>query len=192
MAESKRKALKKQVFAYHLKNPDVPYYEYHKKNPNFPKHHNTIAKYIEEMKGLEENQEKIKVTYQKRIEEENNKVFDYISNDTEDTIEALRLMKKALKDKASKAIDDSFTNIKDIAVAYGIVIEKEIAIGDHAIKLKKFELEKRALDLKEKELMVKSNYAANIENNIGAILELVNTSVRMDIDPMQEIKEFTQ
>ena len=146
MAKRETKSqLKKRVFAYYLKHPEVKFYKYYTVDDTFPKSHHTVRKWVNELSDIEENGRKIAEAYQDRIAIENKTVFEYIEEDTQLTVEALQLMKKAIKTKAINAGDDAFTNIKDIAIAYGIVIEKEINLAQLRIKTETLELKKAEL-----------------------------------------------
>lgn len=153
--KTQRDQLKKEVFAFYLKNRDIPFHKYHEINPNFPKHHNTIKRYVEELNSKEENGELIKKTYNEKIIKENKTVFDYLERDSQETIETISILKKAIKGKGLKAEDDLFTSIKDIAITYGIMIEKEVTLNQLAINMQKLDIERKRLNIQEKQLELK-------------------------------------
>ena len=149
---AKNLELKKKVFAYHLANPDVKFYKYHTAHKEFPKSHHTIKKWIKEIEGLEESGERVAKSYKRKVNKENKSVFAFLEADTAATITSIELLKSAIQHKALAAKDDRFTSIKDIAITYGIMIEKEVTIQQLAIDQRKLEIAERQLVLKEKEL----------------------------------------
>ena len=185
MAKSKRNKaqLKKEVFAYHLKYPDTAYSRFNEVNSNWPKHHNTIKSWVEEMYSKSENGQSLEQTYQNKIQKENKNVFEYLENDTALTIETIGIIKQAIKQKAMKAEDDAFTNIKDIAVTYGIIVEKELAIKQHSIKLKELALKERSMDLKERELEAKmANPQAFVVDGFVDVLDRFTARIGKNYD----------
>jgi hypothetical protein len=190
--KSEKLILKKKVFAYYLRNPDVKFHKYHSANREFPKHHATIKKWIEEMKKLEENGEKIEKTYKTKINRENAAVFEFLSQDGELTVELITLLKAALKAKAINAEDDRFTSIRDLATAYGVVIDKEIALNrlnnDAArldIERKRYDLEKEKLQFEREKLEQK---IANPEMFVPKVI--INNDAPMHEKPDMSIEKY--
>ena len=97
------------------------------------------------------NNQEVQQKAQEKKEENTQDMLQYLESKKEDKKRVIELCFKALKDKL--ASPDMFTSIRDIAMVYGIIVDK---------------------DLKIKEIEATKNNVENINKNISNIANLLN------------------
>ena len=97
------------------------------------------------------NNQEVQQKAQEKKEENTQDMLQYLESKKEDKKRVIELCFKALKDKL--ASPDMFTSIRDIAMVYGIIVDK---------------------DLKIKEIEATKNNVEDINKNISNIANLLN------------------
>lgn len=105
---------------------------------------------------IKNNKEFAKIYEQKSIENTNT-VLEAMDNRRKEKIELLDDILKAMKKKATDV--DMFTNIKDLATAYGIILDKELKVKE--------------LQIKEKELKDKNENSQETLDKLDEVLSKI-------------------
>ena len=103
------------------------------------------------VQGLISKNQEVQQKAQEKKEENTQDMLQYLESKKEDKKRVIELCFKALEDKL--ASPDMFTSIRDIAMVYGIIVDK---------------------DLKIKEIEATKNNVENINKNISNIANLLN------------------
>ncbi len=89
-------------------------------------------------------------------QEENTKsTLEYMSEQHETKKELVKNILKAMNEKSLKV--DMFTNIKDLATAYGIVIDKELKLVELDLKKQELKLKNKEIETGRKVLIIKDD-----------------------------------